>query len=186
MPAIIGKKLGMSQVFTEDGTLVPVTVVEAGPCVVTAVRSADKDGYDAIQLAFGEIAERKLSKGELGHLKKAGAPPSRTRRRVPRPRPRDADRRRGQGQRLRGRLQGQGFRDGDRQGLPGHDQAPQLQPRPGQPRLAQRSRPRFGRRQRRPRPRLQGHEDARPDGRQAQSPSAASRSSAWTRTKTCC
>ncbi len=78
MPAIIGKKLGMSQVFTEDGTLVPVTVLEAGPCVVTAVRSADKDGYDAIQLAFGEIAERKLSKGELGHLKKAGAPPSRT------------------------------------------------------------------------------------------------------------
>jgi large subunit ribosomal protein L3 len=78
MPAIIGKKLGMSQVFTEDGTLVPVTVVEAGPCVVTAVRDSERDGYDAIQLAFGEIAERNLSKGELGHLKKAGAPPSRT------------------------------------------------------------------------------------------------------------
>jgi large subunit ribosomal protein L3 len=78
MAAIIGKKLGMTQVFTEDGSSVPVTVIEAGPCKVTAVRKADRDGYDAVQLCFDEVAERKLSKAELGHLKKAGAPPSRT------------------------------------------------------------------------------------------------------------
>jgi large subunit ribosomal protein L3 len=75
MSAIIGKKLGMTQIFREDGTVVPVTVVEAGPCPVTAVRRADRDGYDAVQLAFGEIKEGKLTKGELGHLKKAGAGP---------------------------------------------------------------------------------------------------------------
>jgi large subunit ribosomal protein L3 len=78
MAAIIGRKLGMSQVFEEDGTAVPVTVIEAGPCRVTAVRKADRDGYDALQLCFDEVAERKLTKAELGHLKKAGAPPSRT------------------------------------------------------------------------------------------------------------
>ena len=78
MAAIIGKKLGMTQVFTEDGSSVPVTVIEAGPCKVTAVRKADRDGYDAVQLCFDEVAERKLTKAELGHLKKAGAPPSRT------------------------------------------------------------------------------------------------------------
>jgi large subunit ribosomal protein L3 len=78
MAAIIGKKLGMTQVFQEDGTRVPVTVIEAGPCTVTALRVADRDGYEAIQLCFDEVAERKLTKAELGHLKKAGAPPSRT------------------------------------------------------------------------------------------------------------
>jgi large subunit ribosomal protein L3 len=78
MAAIIGKKLGMTQVFAEDGERVPVTVIEAGPCPVTAVRAPERDGYAAVQLAFGEVAERKLTKGELGHLKKAGAPPSRT------------------------------------------------------------------------------------------------------------
>jgi large subunit ribosomal protein L3 len=78
MPAIIGRKLGMTQVFTEDGTVVPVTVIEAGPCPVTAIREPERDGYAAVQLAFGEVAERKLSKPELGHLKKAGAGPLRT------------------------------------------------------------------------------------------------------------
>ena len=77
MAAIIGKKLGKTQVFAEDGTRVPVTVIEAGPCPVTAVRDADRDGYAAVQLAFGEVPEHKLSKAELGHLKKAGAPPAR-------------------------------------------------------------------------------------------------------------
>jgi large subunit ribosomal protein L3 len=75
MSAIIGKKLGMTQIFREDGTVVPVTVVEAGPCPVTAIRRADRDGYDAVQLAFGEVKEAKLTKAELGHLKKAGAGP---------------------------------------------------------------------------------------------------------------
>src|SRR5215211_1219061 len=78
MAAIVGKKLGMTQVFTEDGTRVPVTVIEAGPCPVTAVRDPDRDGYAAVQLAFGEVAERKLTLAQLGHLKKAGAPPART------------------------------------------------------------------------------------------------------------
>jgi large subunit ribosomal protein L3 len=78
MPAIIGRKIGMTQIFTENGTVVPVTVIEAGPCPVTAIRDPERDGYSAVQLAFDEVAERKLSKAELGHLKKAGAGPLRT------------------------------------------------------------------------------------------------------------
>jgi large subunit ribosomal protein L3 len=78
MPAIIGKKLGMTQLFGEDGTVTPVTVIEAGPCTVTAVRDPERDGYSAVQLSFGDIAERRLTKAELGHLKKADAPPNRT------------------------------------------------------------------------------------------------------------
>ena len=78
MAALIGKKLGMTQVFTEDGSRVPVTVIQAGPCRVTAVRDAERDGYVAVQLAYGEVAERKLTKAELGHLKKADASPART------------------------------------------------------------------------------------------------------------
>jgi large subunit ribosomal protein L3 len=76
--AIIGRKLGMTQVFTEDGTVVPVTVIEAGPCPVTAIRDPERDGYAAVQLAFDEVSERKLTKAEVGHLKKAGAGPNRT------------------------------------------------------------------------------------------------------------
>ena len=68
----------MTQVFTDDGTRVPVTVIEAGPCPVTAVRDPERDGYAAIQLAFGEVPERRLTLAELGHLKKAGAGPART------------------------------------------------------------------------------------------------------------
>jgi len=78
MAAIIGKKLGMTQVFTDDGTRVPVTVIQAGPCPVTAVRDAERDGYAAVQLAFGEAPERKLTMAQLGHLKKAGAFPATT------------------------------------------------------------------------------------------------------------
>ena len=78
MAAIIGKKVGMTQVFSEDGTAVPVTVIEAGPCPVTAVRDRERDGYAAVQLAYDEVPERKLTKAELGHLKKAGAPSMRT------------------------------------------------------------------------------------------------------------
>src|SRR5919109_3662744 len=78
MAAIIGKKLGMTQVFSEDGSRVPVTVIQAGPCPVTGVRGVDRDGYAAVQLAFEELPEHKLTKAELGHLKKAGAPAART------------------------------------------------------------------------------------------------------------
>jgi large subunit ribosomal protein L3 len=72
---ILGRKLGMTQVFTEDGERVPATVIEAGPCWVTAVREPERDGYRAVQLAFGEVKERRLQKARRGHLKKAGAPP---------------------------------------------------------------------------------------------------------------
>jgi len=79
MSAIVGKKLGMSRVFTEDGTAIPVTVIEAPPNKVTALRRADRDGYDAVQLAADPVAvESKLTRAELGHLKKAGAPAMRT------------------------------------------------------------------------------------------------------------
>jgi large subunit ribosomal protein L3 len=77
--AIVGRKLGMTRIFTEDGIAVPVTVIEAQPNKVTAIRRADRDGYDAVQLAADPVApEDKLTKGELGHLKKAGAPAMRT------------------------------------------------------------------------------------------------------------
>ncbi len=77
MPAILAKKLGMTQVFQEDGSVARVTVLEAGPCPVTAVRTLERDGYEAVQLAFGQTKEKHLSKAELGHLKKADAAPMR-------------------------------------------------------------------------------------------------------------
>jgi large subunit ribosomal protein L3 len=78
MKGILGRKLGMSQVFDPDtGAMTAVTVIEAGPCPVVQVKSSDVDGYDAVQLAFEEVVERKLSKAEVGHLKKAGAGPHR-------------------------------------------------------------------------------------------------------------
>jgi large subunit ribosomal protein L3 len=72
---ILGRKIGMTQLFMEDGERVPATVIEAGPCWVTAVREQERDGYRAVQLAFGEAKERRLQKARRGHLKKAGAPP---------------------------------------------------------------------------------------------------------------
>ena len=78
MPAILAKKLGMTQVFQEDGSVARVTVLEAGPCPVTAIRTVERDGYEAVQLAYGASKEKHLSKAELGHLKKADAPPLRT------------------------------------------------------------------------------------------------------------
>jgi len=75
---IIGRKLGMTQVFdAESGAVTPVTVIEAGPCPVVAVRMADTDGYDAVQLAFEPVAERKLTKAEVGHLAKHSVQPHR-------------------------------------------------------------------------------------------------------------
>jgi large subunit ribosomal protein L3 len=77
MAAILAKKLGMTQVFQDDGTVARVTVLEAGPCHVTAIRTHERDGYEAVQLAFGQAREKSLSKAELGHLRKADAPPLR-------------------------------------------------------------------------------------------------------------
>ena len=70
--AIIGRKVGMTQIFTEEGKVIPVTVIEAGPCTVTQKKVSEKDGYDAVQLGFQDVPERKLTKPEIGHLKKAG------------------------------------------------------------------------------------------------------------------
>lgn len=74
MSAILGRKLGMTQIFREDGEVVPVTVIEAGPCPITAIRNPERDGYSAVQLAFDEVSESKLTKAEKGHLAKADAP----------------------------------------------------------------------------------------------------------------
>jgi large subunit ribosomal protein L3 len=74
---VLGEKLGMTQVFDDAGRIVPVTVVQAGPCVVTQVRTPDVDGYSAIQLAYGAIDPRKVNKPEAGHFRKAGVPPRR-------------------------------------------------------------------------------------------------------------
>ena len=70
--AIIGKKVGMTQIFDESGKVIPVTVVEAGPCVVTQKKTVETDGYTAVQLGFEDVKESKLTKPEAGHLKKAG------------------------------------------------------------------------------------------------------------------
>ena len=73
MKGIVGRKIGMTQIFDQDtGELVPVTVIEAGPCPVVSVRTTDADGYDAVQLAWDEVPERKLTRPELGHLRKHG------------------------------------------------------------------------------------------------------------------
>ncbi|MDX6721873.1 MAG: large subunit ribosomal protein [Solirubrobacteraceae bacterium] len=75
MAAILAKKLGMTQLFLDDGRVERVTVLEAGPCPVTGIRTFDRDGYEAVQLAFGATKEKHLTKAELGHLRKADAPP---------------------------------------------------------------------------------------------------------------
>ena len=68
--AIIGKKVGMTQIFDDNGKVIPVTVVEAGPCTVTQKKTTEKDGYSAVQLGFGSVKESKLTKPEAGHLKR--------------------------------------------------------------------------------------------------------------------
>jgi large subunit ribosomal protein L3 len=77
MKGILGKKLGMTQVFAQDGSVVPVTVIEAGPCVVLQKKDEENDGYTAIQLGFDDKKEKSANKPELGHAKKAGATPKR-------------------------------------------------------------------------------------------------------------
>ena len=77
LKGLIGKKIGMTQVFDEQGVAHPVTIIEAGPCFVTQVRSPEKEGYSAIQLGFGELHPKKLTGGELGHLKAKEIPPLR-------------------------------------------------------------------------------------------------------------
>ena len=75
MKAIIGKKIGMTQIFAADGTAIPVTVVEAGPCVVTQVKTTEKDGYNAVQVGFGAVKAKKVNKPQMGLYKKANVEP---------------------------------------------------------------------------------------------------------------
>jgi len=75
--AILGRKLGMTQVWSDDDRLIPVTVIEAGPCVVSQVRTMERDGYEAVQLAFGDVKESRVNKPEAGHFAKAGVTPKR-------------------------------------------------------------------------------------------------------------
>ena len=77
LKGLIGKKIGMTQIFDEEGNAVPITLIEAGPCYVTQVREVKKDSYSAVQLGFDEIKPARLTGGQLGHLNKAGAPPLR-------------------------------------------------------------------------------------------------------------
>ncbi|KKO83867.1 50S ribosomal protein L3 [Corynebacterium otitidis] len=77
LKGILGTKLGMTQVFDDQNRVVPVTVIEAGPCVVTQIRTEETDGYNAVQIAYGEIDPRKVNKPQAGHFKKAGVTPRR-------------------------------------------------------------------------------------------------------------
>ena len=75
MKGILGKKIGMTQIFDENGTVVPITIIEAGPCYITQKKTVETDGYNAIQLGFGDVSESKLTKPMAGHLKKANTAP---------------------------------------------------------------------------------------------------------------
>ena len=77
LKGLIGKKIGMTQIFDEQGVAQPVTIIEAGPCFVTQIRNPEKDGYSAVQLGFGEVHPKRLTNGELGHLNKKDLPPMR-------------------------------------------------------------------------------------------------------------
>ena len=77
LKGLIGKKIGMTQIFDEDGAAVPITLIEAGPCYVTQIRTVDNDKYEAVQLGFGEVKPKHLTGGQLGHLKNTDAPPLR-------------------------------------------------------------------------------------------------------------
>ncbi|MEI8130987.1 MAG: 50S ribosomal protein L3 [Leptolinea sp.] len=77
LKGLIGKKIGMTQIFDENGAAVPVTIIEAGPCFVTQICTPEKEGYSAVQLGFDEVKPKRLSGGELGHLKKSNTPPLR-------------------------------------------------------------------------------------------------------------
>ncbi len=77
LKGLLGKKIGMTQIFDDDGVAIPVTLIEAGPCYVTQVRKPEVDGYSAVQLGFGEVKPKRLTGGELGHLKQNNLPPLR-------------------------------------------------------------------------------------------------------------
>ena len=175
MKGILGRKLGMTQIFDpETGGVTAVTVIEAGPCPVTHVRSEAADGYTAVQLAYEPVVDRKITKGELGHLKKAGTTAHRHLAEFRGDT--ELDRRRHRHRRgVRARRRDQGRGHVDRQGLRRHDQAAQLQARPRQPRLAQRPQARLDRRLGDAVARVPGTEDVGPHGRRPRHPARARR-----------
>ena len=71
---ILGNKIGMTQIFDDDGNIVPVTIIRVGPCVITQIKTQENHGYNAIQIGYGQVPPRKLTKPELGHLEKANSP----------------------------------------------------------------------------------------------------------------
>ena len=185
---VLGTKLGMTQVFGDDGRIVPVTVVSAGPCVVTAVRTPDADGYSAVQLGYGEIDPRKVNKPEAGHFAKAGVTP---RRYLVELRTDNASEytlgqeisaetfAAGELVDVTARSKGKGFAGVmKRHGFHGLSQ---LARHPAQAPLA-----RLDRRLRHPGPGVQGRADGRPDGRRAHHRAAAHRCTASTPTAACC
>ena len=123
MPAILAKKLGMTQLFKEDGSVARVTVLEAGPCPVTAVRSTERDGYDAVQLAFGAAREKHLTKADSGICARPTPPRCATSSSstIPRPGLRTEARRSVTVDAVRGRRPREDLRGLQGQGLPGHD-----------------------------------------------------------------
>ena len=174
MSAILAKKLGMTQVFQEDGSVARVTVLEAGPCPVTAIRRSERDGYDAVQLAFGATKEKHLTRAELGHLKKADAPPMRHLAEFRFDREPDSSL---AGLELGGSVTVESFAVGGRvkisgtskgKGFQGTIRRHNFKSGPKSPRLAQRARARLDRRLGQPLARLQGHPRPRADGQQAQ------------------
>ena len=183
---IIGKKLGMTQLFDqESGVVTPVTVIEAGPCPVVLVRTAEADGYTALQLAFGEVKERKLTRPEVGHLKHAGVAPHRHLVEF-----RDAEGfavgetvtveafQPGEAVKVSGRSKGKGFA--------GTIKRHNFSPRPRQPRLAQRPQAGLDRRLGDALARVQGHAHGRPHGRPAGHPARPARWPRSTPSETCC
>ena len=170
MAALLGKKIGMTQLFGEDGRVERVTVIEAGPCHVTAIRTDERDGYVAVQLAFGETKEKRLTKPELGHLKKADAPPLRHlaefRDEAGELKVGDTVKvdsfEKGQTVKVSGTSKGKGFQ--------GTVKRHNFSRGPVTPRLAQRARPGLDRRLGHALARVQGHPRPGPDGQQARDP----------------
>ena len=174
MKGIVGKKLGMTQLFDpETGEVTPVTVIEAGPCPVVRVKTVDSDGYEAVQLAFEPVAERKVTEAAARPARRGRPAPASSSSSAARPSSRVGEAVTVES--VRAGRHGQGRGNRDRQGLRGHDQAPQLPPRPGLARLAQHPQARLDRRLGHALARVQGDEDGRPHGRQARHAGRADR-----------
>ena len=189
---VLGEKLGMTQVFDANNRIVPVTVVKAGPCVVTQIRTVENDGYAAVQIAYGAIDPRKVNKPEAGHFAKAGVPPRRYTLEIRTAdaslvRARPGDHGRHLHPRGREAAEGRRRRHQQGQGLRRCHEASQLQGPRRRPRRAPRApQARLHRRLRHPRSCLQGHPDGRSHGWRHAPPPRTSRSTPSTPRRGCC